>query len=99
MDYEDIKKYYGKTALIWHSLGVLMFDNPVMIFPEKDQGKRRRYYLHVLAQRRKCIHRIRLHVKQCSVQFLMTHELLYQLLVNGDSETVVGYASMVAYKA
>jgi hypothetical protein len=48
MDYEDIKKYYGKTALIWHSLGVLMFDNPVMIFPEKDQGKRRRYYLRVM---------------------------------------------------
>ena len=48
MDYEDIKKYYGKTALIWHSLGVLMFDNPVMIFLEKDQGKRRRYYLRVM---------------------------------------------------
>jgi len=48
MDYKEVTKYYGKTALIWHSLGVLMFDNPVMIFPEKDQGKRRRYYLRVL---------------------------------------------------
>lgn len=48
MNYQEVTKYYGKTALIWHSLGVLMFDNPVMIFPEKDQGKRRRYYLRVL---------------------------------------------------
>ena len=48
MNYQEIKKYYGKTALIWHSLGVLMFDNPVKIFPESEQGKRRRYYLRVL---------------------------------------------------
>jgi hypothetical protein len=48
MDYEDIKKYYGETVRIWHSLGVLMFDDPVLILPEKDQGKRSRYYLRVL---------------------------------------------------
>ena len=48
MNYQEITKYYGKTALIWHSLGVLMFDNAVKIFPESEQGKRRRYYLRVL---------------------------------------------------
>ena len=48
MDYKDITKYYGKTAMIYHSLGVLMFDNPVKIFPESEQGKRRRYYLRIL---------------------------------------------------
>ena len=48
MDYKDVTKFYGKTALIYHSIGVLMFEGPVMIFPESDQGKRRRYYLRVL---------------------------------------------------
>ncbi len=48
MNYQEITKYYGKTARIWHSLGVLMFDNPVRIFPEEQQGKGRRYYLRVL---------------------------------------------------
>ena len=47
MDYEDIKKYYGKTALIYHSIGVLMFEDPVQILPNKDQGRDRRYYLHI----------------------------------------------------
>ena len=47
MDYKEIPQYYGKTALIYHSIGVLMFDDPVQILPEKDQGKDRRYYLHV----------------------------------------------------
>lgn len=48
MNYQEITKYYGKTAMIYHSLGVLMFDNPVKIFPESEQEKRRRYYLRVL---------------------------------------------------
>ena len=48
MDYKEISQYYGKTAMIYHSLGVLMFDNPVKIFPEADQGKWRRYYLRIL---------------------------------------------------
>ena len=48
MDYKEITKYYGKTAVIYHPLGILMFDNPVKIFPESEQGKRRRYYLRVL---------------------------------------------------
>ena len=48
MDYKEISQYYGKTALIYHSIGVLMFDDPVQILPEKDQGKDRRYYLRIL---------------------------------------------------
>ena len=48
MNHQEITNYYGKTAMIYHSLGVLMFDNPVKIFPESEQGKRRRYYLRVL---------------------------------------------------
>ena len=58
MDYKEITKYYGKTAVIYHPLGILMFDNPVKIFPEEEQVKDRRYYLHVQYERFIRVHAI-----------------------------------------
>ena len=39
---EEVPKYYGKKAVIWMSIGVPIYDDPVLILPEEKQDKKNR---------------------------------------------------------
>ena len=47
MNYKDIKEYYGKTVVIYHSIGIPMFDTPVRILPKEEQGNNWRFHLRL----------------------------------------------------
>lgn len=39
---EEVPKYYGKKAVIWMSIGVPLYDDPVLILPEEKQDRKYR---------------------------------------------------------
>ena len=48
MNYREISQYYGKSVIIYYSIGIPMFDKPVLVLPEEDQKKtNRRFYIHI----------------------------------------------------